>query len=88
MLPWLVRPDGAVALLGFGWRHVSYGLQKPSVVEPVDPFQGGEFNRFKIPPWPAPTDDIGLVETVDRFCERVILAVTDTPDGRLDACLC
>nr|CAA38902.1 unnamed protein product [Agrobacterium tumefaciens] len=33
-------------------------------------------------------DDLGLVETVDRFCERVIVAVTDTPDGRLDACLC
>lgn len=33
-------------------------------------------------------DDLGLVKTVDCFCEGVVVRVTHTPDGRLDACLC
>jgi len=31
---------GVVALLGFGRRYVADGLQEPSVVEPIDPFEG------------------------------------------------
>jgi hypothetical protein len=31
--------------LSFGWRDVSDGLKKPSMIEPVDPFQGSELNR-------------------------------------------
>lgn len=54
-----------------------------SMVEPVDPFQSGKFNRFEAPPWPTPMDDLGLVEAVDRFGEDVVVAVTDTPDARL-----
>lgn len=57
------------------------------MVEPVDPFQGGEFNRFEVAPRSAPMNDLGLVETVDRFGERVVVAVADAPDGRLDSCL-
>lgn len=57
---WFVQ-HGVILLLGFGWREVADGLQKPSV-EPVDPFQGGEFNRFKAAPWAAPMDDLGLVK--------------------------
>lgn len=75
---------GVILLLGFGWRDVADGLQKSSMVEPVDAFQGGELNRFEAPPWPAPMNDLGLVETVDRFGERVVVRVADTSDGRLD----
>ncbi len=57
------------------------------MVEPVDPFQRGEFNRFEAPPWSAPMDDLGLVETVDRFGERVVVTVAHTSDRRLDPCL-
>ena len=42
---------GVVALLGFGWRYVADGLQEPSVVEPVDPFEGGELEGLEVPPW-------------------------------------
>ncbi len=56
---------------GFGWGDVADGLQKPSMVEPVDPLQGGEFNRFEAAPRSAPMDDLGLVEAVDRFGEGV-----------------
>lgn len=57
------------------------------MVEPVDPFQGGEFNRFEAAPRSAPMDDLGLVEAVDRFGEGVVIRVADASDGRLDACL-
>ena len=50
---WFVQP-GVVACFSLGWRYVSDGLQKSSVVEPVDPFQSGEFHSFKAPPWSAP----------------------------------
>ena len=35
---------GVVALLGFGRRYVAYGLQKPPVVEPINPFQSTELD--------------------------------------------
>jgi len=60
---------GVVALLGFGWRYVADGLQEPSVVEPVDPFEGGELDGLEVPPWSAPVDQLGLVKTVDGFGE-------------------
>ena len=58
------------------------------MIEPVYPFQGGEFHSFEVPPWPASMDDLGLVETVDRFCEGVVVAVADASDGRLDSSFC
>ncbi|MNL09422.1 hypothetical protein D3C87_1301820 [compost metagenome] len=33
-------------------------------------------------------DDLCLVKTVDRFSESIVIAVANTSDGRLDACLC
>lgn len=60
-------------------------LEKSSVVEPIDPFQGGEFHRLEAARWAASMDDLGLVETVDRFGECVVVTITDTSDGWLDA---
>jgi hypothetical protein len=31
-------------------------------------------------------NDLGLVETVDRFGESIVIAVTDAPNRRLDTC--
>jgi hypothetical protein len=64
-------------LFGFGWRDVADGLEQPAVVEPVDPFQRGELDGLERPPWPAPVDDLGLVETIDGLGERVVIAVAD-----------
>src|ERR1019366_7684373 len=36
-------------------------------------------------PGPAPPDRLGLVKPVDRLGERVVIAVADAADGRLDA---
>src|SRR4051794_17716181 len=30
-------------------------------------------------------DDLGFVESVDRFCESIVIGVADASDGRLDA---
>lgn len=59
-------------------------LEKAPVIEPVDPFERGELDGFEAAPWSPPVDDLGLVETVDGFRERVVVAVADTADRRLD----
>ena len=69
---------GIVALLGFGGRDISDRLEKPSVVEPVDPFQGCELDGFEGPPWPAPMDQLRLVKPVDRLGEGIIVTVANT----------
>lgn len=61
---------GVVLLLGFGWRDVPDGLQQPSVVEPVEPFKCGEFDRFEVSPRPSAMNDLGLVKTIDLFRDR------------------
>ena len=55
------------------------------MIEPVDPFERGDFDGLKRPPWPAPMDDLGLVEAVDGLGECVVIAVADAADGRRDA---
>jgi hypothetical protein len=75
---------GVVALLGFGRRDVADGLQEPSVVEPIHPFQGRELDGLEAAPWPAPMDHLSLVETVDGFGESVVIGISDTADRRLD----
>src|SRR6476646_1037751 len=77
---------GVVALLGFGRRAVADGLQEPSVVEPVHPFQGRELDGIEAAPWPAPMDHLGLVEAVDGFGESIVIGSSDTADGGLHAC--
>ena len=62
-----------VALLGFRRWDVSDRLQKPSVVEPVDPFQGGEIDRLEAAPWSAPMDHLGLVEAIDGLGESIVV---------------
>ena len=55
------------------------------VVEPVDPFKRGELYGFEVSLRSSPMDDLGLVKTVDRFGERVVVGIANTPDRRLDA---
>ena len=74
-----------VARFGLGRRNVSDRLQQSFVVEPVDPFERGEFDGLEVSPWSAPPDHLGLVEPVDRLGERVVVRIADAADGRLDA---
>ena len=50
--------------------------------------QGSEFHRLEAAPWSTPMNDLGLVETVDRFGEGIVITVADTSDRRLDASFC
>lgn len=81
---WRVQ-HGVISLFGFGRRNFSDLLQKPSVVEPVDPFERGELHGFEVAPWSSPMDGLGLVKTVDCFGESVVIGITDAPNRRLDA---
>lgn len=51
------------------------GLQKPAVIEPIDPFQGGIFNRIDVTPWAAMANDLGLEEPDNTFRQGVIVGI-------------
>ena len=63
--------------LCFGGRDAADGLEEASVIEPVDPFEGGELDGS---PGPAPVDHLGLVESVDALGQGIVVAVPDTAD--------
>ena len=76
---WLVQ-HGIVALLGLSGRDVSDRLQKPPVVEPVDPFQRRKLDGFERTPGPTSMDDLGLVKPIDGLCESIVIAVANAAD--------
>lgn len=51
-----------VEVFGFGWRGAADVVEEPSVVEPVDPFQGREFEVIEASPGAPVADEFGLVE--------------------------
>ena len=69
--------DGLTVVVGLelGWWHVAEFAEQASVVEPVDPFQGGEFEVFEASPGSTVADEFGLVEAVDGFGHGVVVAV-------------
>ena len=69
----------------FSWRDVPDGPKQAAVVEPVDPFQSRHFDGLQTAPRPAAADDLGLVETIDRFGQGVVIGVADAADGGFDA---
>src|SRR5690349_14391770 len=56
------------------------------MVEPVHPFESGEFHRIDISPWPAPPDHLGLEQADNGFGEGIIVGVADAADRWLNAC--
>ena len=59
-----------------GWDASEF-VEQTSMVEPVDPFQGGEFEVVETARWSFVADEFGLVEPVDRLGEGV-----DAPIGQ------
>jgi hypothetical protein len=68
-----------VVLLGFGRQYVADGLQEPLVVEPVDPFEGSELDGLEVLLGSATVDHLGLVETIDGFCEGIVVGIDLLP---------
>ena len=75
-------------MVGFvvGWRDSSEVVEDSPVVEPVDPFEGGELEVFETAPGAFVPDECGLVEAVDGFGERVDAPIgQERVSGRVEA---
>ena len=46
------------------------------MIVPVDPFEGGEFDRFEAPPGAASSDEFGLVQPDDGLRQGVVAGVS------------
>ena len=68
----------------FGWWDVADRPQQAFVVEPVDPIERGQFDRFQVPPR-ATVDHLRLVQSVDRLGQGVVVGITDAADRGLYA---
>ena len=54
------------------------------VIEPRHPFERSKLHRFGGFPGGAPMNELRLVEAVDGFGERVVVAVAPTADRGFD----
>jgi len=61
------------------------GSRSRAIVEPVHPFERGVLDSVHAPPGAAPVDDLGLVETVDRFGQGIVVAIADAAHGGFKA---
>ena len=75
---------GIVARFGLGGRDISDRFEQATIVEPVDPFEGGEFDCLGTALRGTSVDYLRLEQAVDGFSERVVVTVADAADGRLD----
>ena len=73
------RRHGALIGLGIvadfrfcGW-DISDRFEQATIVEPVDPFEGGEFHRLGAAPRAAPVDYLGLEQAVDGSASALML---------------
>ena len=72
-----------MSVFGLDGCEVVAVLVRASVVEPVDPFGGGELDEVKGAPGAAWFDQLGLVEPVDRLREGIVIA--SGPDRGVNA---
>ena len=64
-----------------GWDVVAVAVQ-PCRVVPVEPAQGGQLDVVDGAPWAllGASDQLGLVVTVDRLREGVVIGIADGAD--------
>ena len=67
-----------------GW-DVADGLEHASIVEPANPFEGGELHGLERAPRTAPMDHLGLEEADDGFSQDIVVRIPDTANRRFDA---
>ena len=67
----------------FCWRGVVAVAVEPLLVEPVHPAQGGEFELVDVVPavGVGPVGAFGLVETVGRLGQGVVIGIGDGADA-------
>jgi hypothetical protein len=76
--------SGVEVCFGFCWWNISDRFQQAAIVEPVDPFEGGVFDRYKAPPWATTMNDFRFEETVDCLSQCIVIGIPDAADGRCD----
>jgi hypothetical protein len=54
-------------LFSFGRRDVANRLKQSTVIEPINPLEGGELNGMEVTPGPAAINELGLVEADEKF---------------------
>src|SRR4051794_26601303 len=74
-----------VSLLHLRGREVAAVLVAAAMVEPVDPFRGGELGLVKAAPRVGFLDQLGRVEAVDRLGQGVVERRADRAGRRPDA---
>ena len=77
MSPGLVGWDvlTVVEIFELCWRDVAELAEQAAVVEPVDPFEGGEFEVVEAPPGALVANQFGLVGPEHRFGQGVVVGV-------------
>ena len=60
-------------------------LEEEAVVDPVHPFERGEFHHFCVPPRATTVDYLGLELAVDGFREGIVIGIADAAERRLHA---
>src|ERR1019366_2736053 len=73
-------------LLELGRKDVPTRAVEPALVTPVEPGCGGELDLFGRSPGASASDQLGLVEAVDRLGEGVVIAVALRSHRVHDAC--
>lgn len=58
---------GVISGFGLGGRDVADPFEDAAVVEPIDPFECGVFDRLERTPGSARVDDFGFEQADDRF---------------------
>src|SRR5690554_6333293 len=61
--------------LSFCRGYIPNRAQQPLVVEPVNPFQGGDFHCFATAPG-LPIDQLCFVQPVDGFSQSIVMAIS------------
>lgn len=62
--------------LGLEGCEVVAVFERSAVVEPVDPFRGGDLEVVEALPRPARLDQLGLVEPDDRLGQGVVVGLS------------
>ena len=68
----------AVADFGLGGRDVPDRLEEPSVVEPVDPFEGATLDGLEAASRASAADHLGLEGPDDALGECVVVGVVES----------
>lgn len=64
-------------------RYITNRFEQTAIVEPVDPLECGVFDPIDVAPRTTLPDHFGLVQTVDRFGQRIMPKALSVPRAAL-----